>query len=92
MIATGANPFVPPVPGLRGLEGLWGTREATSVKALPRRLVVLGGGAAGVELAQSIHRLGVEATLVEAAERVLAREPPLSGEALGEALHETASR
>ena len=57
VVATGADPFVPPVPGLRGLEGLWGTREATSMKVVPRRLVVLGGGAAGVELAQAIHRL-----------------------------------
>jgi pyruvate/2-oxoglutarate dehydrogenase complex dihydrolipoamide dehydrogenase (E3) component len=86
VIATGADPFVPPVAGLRGLEGLWGTREATSMKVVPRRLVVLGGGAAGVELAQAIHRLGAEVTLVESAERVLAREPPPLGEALGEAL------
>jgi len=86
VIATGADPFVPPVPGLRGVEGLWGTREATSMKVVPRRLLVLGGGAAGVELAQAIHRLGAEVTLVESAERVLAREPTQLGEALGEAL------
>jgi pyruvate/2-oxoglutarate dehydrogenase complex dihydrolipoamide dehydrogenase (E3) component len=86
VVATGADPFVPPVPGLRGLEGLWGTREATSLKAVPRRLVVLGGGAAGVELAQAIHRLGAEVTLVESADRILAREPPPLGESLGEAL------
>src|SRR3954452_10132552 len=46
VLANGADPVVPPVPGLRELEGVWGTREATSVKAIPRRLVVLGGGAA----------------------------------------------
>lgn len=84
--ATGADPFVPPVPGLRGLEGLWGTREATSMKAVPRRLLVLGGGPAGLELAQAVHRLGGEVTVVEAAERVLVREPAPLGEALGEAL------
>jgi dihydrolipoamide dehydrogenase len=86
VLATGADPFVPPVPGLRGLEGLWGTREATSMKVVPRHLVVLGGGAAGVELAQAIHRLGAEVTLVESAECVLPHEPTQLGESLGEAL------
>jgi hypothetical protein len=47
VVATGADPFVPPIPGLRDLEGVWGTREATSMKAVPRRLLVLGGGPAG---------------------------------------------
>jgi len=45
------------VPGLRGLQGVWGTREATGMKAVPRRLLVLGGGRAGVELAQVVRRL-----------------------------------
>jgi len=86
VVATGADPFVPPVPGLRELEGLWGTREATSMKAVPRRLLVLGGGPAGVELAQVVRRLGGEAVVVEGADRVLAREAAPLGEALGEAL------
>jgi dihydrolipoamide dehydrogenase len=86
VVATGADPFVPPVPGLRGLEGLWSTREATSMKEVPRRLIVLGGGPAGVELAQAVHRFGGEVTVVEGAERVLAREPQPLGEALGHAL------
>jgi dihydrolipoamide dehydrogenase len=86
VVATGSDPIVPSVPGLRGLEGVWGTREATGMKAVPRRLLVLGGGPAGVELAQVVCRLGGQAVLVEAAERVLAREPAPLGEALGEAL------
>src|SRR3984957_4376334 len=86
VVATGADPFVPPVPGLRGLEGLWGTREATSMKAVPRRLLVLGGAPAGLELGQAGHRLGGEVTVGEAAERALVREPAPLGEALGEAL------
>jgi dihydrolipoamide dehydrogenase len=86
VVATGAEPIVPPVPGLRELDGVWGTRQATSMKAVPRRLLVLGGGAAGVELAQVVRRLGGEVTLVEGADRVLAREPAPLGEALGEAL------
>src|SRR5271170_7235359 len=86
VVATGSDPIVPPVPGLRELEGVWGTREATSMKAVPRRLLVLGGGPAGVELAQIVRRLGGEAVLIEGAGRVLAREPAPLGEALGEAL------
>jgi pyruvate/2-oxoglutarate dehydrogenase complex dihydrolipoamide dehydrogenase (E3) component len=80
VVATGSDPFVPPVPGLRELEGVWGTREATSMKAIPRRLVVLGGGPSGVELAQATHRLGGEVSLVEVAERVIAREAAPLGE------------
>jgi pyruvate/2-oxoglutarate dehydrogenase complex dihydrolipoamide dehydrogenase (E3) component len=86
VVATGSDPIVPPVPGLRELEGVWGTREATGMKAVPRRLLVLGGGSAGVELAQVVRRLGGEAVLVEGANRVLPREPEPLGEALGEAL------
>jgi pyruvate/2-oxoglutarate dehydrogenase complex dihydrolipoamide dehydrogenase (E3) component len=86
VIATGADPFVPPVPGLRELDGVWGTREATSMKAVPRRLLVLGAGPAGVELAQVVKRLGGEATVIDGAEHVLAREPAPLGEALGETL------
>jgi pyruvate/2-oxoglutarate dehydrogenase complex dihydrolipoamide dehydrogenase (E3) component len=86
VLANGADPSVPPVPGLRELDGVWGTREATSLKAVPRSLLVLGGGAAGVELAQAIHRFGAEAAIVEGAPQLLAREPAPLGEALGEAL------
>jgi len=86
VVATGSDPIVPSVPGLRELEGVWSTREETGMKAVPRRLLVLGGGPAGVELAQVVCRLGGQAVLVEAAERVLPREPAPLGEALGEAL------
>src|SRR5215472_2174938 len=86
VVATGSDPIIPPVPGLRGLEGVWGTREATSMKAVPRRLLVLGGGSAGVEIAQIVRRLGGEAVLVEGADRVLPREAAPLGQALGAAL------
>jgi pyruvate/2-oxoglutarate dehydrogenase complex dihydrolipoamide dehydrogenase (E3) component len=86
VVATGSAPFVPPVQGLRELAGVWGTREATSMKAVPRRLLVLGGGAAGVEIAQVVRRLGGEVALVEGADRVLAREAAPLGRALGDAL------
>jgi pyruvate/2-oxoglutarate dehydrogenase complex dihydrolipoamide dehydrogenase (E3) component len=86
VVATGSDPIVPPIPGLRELKGVWGTREATSMKAVPRRLLVLGGGSAGVELAQVVRRFGGEVALVEGADHLLAREPAPLGEALGEAL------
>src|SRR5262249_25143767 len=86
VIATGADPFVPPIPGLRELSGVWGTREATSMKIVPRRLLVLGGGPAGRELAQAGRRLGGGAAAGEGAARVLPRDPAPLGQALGDAL------
>ena len=86
VLANGADPVVPPVPGLRELDGVWGTREATSMETVPRRLIVLGGGPAGVELAQVVRQFGGEVAVVEGADHLLAREPAPLGEALGEAL------
>ena len=86
VVATGAEPFIPPIPGLRELEGVWTNREATGMKAVPRRMVVLGGGPVGVEMAQAVRRLGGEVALVEGGEHLLSREPAPLGEAVGEAL------
>jgi pyruvate/2-oxoglutarate dehydrogenase complex dihydrolipoamide dehydrogenase (E3) component len=86
VVATGAAPIVPPIPGLRELEGVWGTREATSMTAVPRRLIVLGGGAAGVELAQVVRRLGGEAVIIEGSDRLIPREAAPLGHALSDAL------
>jgi pyruvate/2-oxoglutarate dehydrogenase complex dihydrolipoamide dehydrogenase (E3) component len=86
VVATGADAVVPPVPGLRELDGVWGTREATSMKVIPRRLMVLGGGPAGVELAQVVRRLGGEVVIIEGADRLLPREAAPLGQALSEAL------
>src|SRR6478672_9663914 len=86
VLANGADPVVPPVPGLRELEGVWTSREATSMKAGPRRLLVMGGGPVGVEMAQTVRRLGGEVALVDMAGHLLAREPAPLGEALGAAL------
>jgi dihydrolipoamide dehydrogenase len=88
VVATGASPFVPPVPGLRDLEGVWTNREVTAMNEVPERLVVLGGGPVGVEMAQAVRRLGGEVVLVDLAERVLANEPTRLGEALGEVLRD----
>jgi pyruvate/2-oxoglutarate dehydrogenase complex dihydrolipoamide dehydrogenase (E3) component len=86
VVAAGADPIVPPIPGLRELEGVWTNREVTGMKAVPRRLLILGGGPVGVEMAQVVRRLGGEAVVVEGADRVLPRETAPLGEALGEAL------
>ena len=86
VLANGAEPVIPPIPGLRELDGLWTNREATGMKAVPSRLLVLGGGPVGVELAQAVRRFGGDVTLVDAAGHVLAREPAPLGEALGEVL------
>jgi pyruvate/2-oxoglutarate dehydrogenase complex dihydrolipoamide dehydrogenase (E3) component len=87
VLATGSEPIIPPVPGLRGLEGIWTNREVTGMKAIPRRLIVLGAGPVGVEMAQAVRRLGGEVVLVEGAAHVLPREPRPLGEALADALH-----
>jgi pyruvate/2-oxoglutarate dehydrogenase complex dihydrolipoamide dehydrogenase (E3) component len=86
VLANGADPVVPPVPGLRELDGVWTNREVTGMKSVPRSLLVLGGGPVGVEMAQAVHRLGGEVTLVETSAHVLAREAAPLGEALGEEL------
>jgi pyruvate/2-oxoglutarate dehydrogenase complex dihydrolipoamide dehydrogenase (E3) component len=86
VIAAGSDPIVPPVPGLRDLDGVWTNREATGMKAVPRRLLILGGGPVGVEMAQVVRRLGGEAVLVEGSGHVLPREAAPLGDALGEAL------
>jgi pyruvate/2-oxoglutarate dehydrogenase complex dihydrolipoamide dehydrogenase (E3) component len=82
VLATGTRPLVPPVDGLREEHTRpWDNRTATEAKDVPRRLLVLGGGAVGVELAQGFRRLGAEqVTIVEGAERLLAREEPFAGE------------
>jgi pyruvate/2-oxoglutarate dehydrogenase complex dihydrolipoamide dehydrogenase (E3) component len=86
VVATGSEPVIPPIPGLKDLDGVWTNRGATEIKEVPRRLLVLGGGPVGVEMAQAISRFGSSVALVEGADHVLPREPQRLGEALGEAL------
>jgi pyruvate/2-oxoglutarate dehydrogenase complex dihydrolipoamide dehydrogenase (E3) component len=86
VLANGADPFVPPVPGLRELDGVWSNREVTGMKAVPRHMLVLGGGPVGVEMAQAVRRFGGEVTVVEGDDHLLPREPAPLGEALGEVL------
>jgi pyruvate/2-oxoglutarate dehydrogenase complex dihydrolipoamide dehydrogenase (E3) component len=86
VLATGADALVPPVPGLRELEGVWTNREATAMTTVPRRLIVIGGGPVGVEMAQAVRRLGGEVVMVERGPRLLPREAAPLGEALAEVL------
>ncbi len=82
VLATGSSPVIPPIPGLSEARP-WDNRAVTSTKDLPRRLLVLGGGAVGVEMAQAFKRLGSEEVVVlEGADRLLAREEPFAGEEL----------
>jgi pyruvate/2-oxoglutarate dehydrogenase complex dihydrolipoamide dehydrogenase (E3) component len=86
VLATGTSAAIPPVPGLAELRP-WDNRTATAATRVPERLLVLGGGAIGLELAQAFRRLGSrEVTVVEAADRVLAREEPFAGEQVAAAL------
>ncbi len=79
VLATGTGPLIPPVPGLADVRP-WDNRDVTGAKALPGRLLVLGGGAVGAEMAQAYRRLGCEVTVVEGGPRLLGREEPFAGE------------
>ncbi len=79
VLATGTVPVVPPVPGLAGTP-YWTNREAVEATSLPSSMLVLGGGAIGLELAQVYSRFGVAVTVVEAMERLLPGEEPEASE------------
>ncbi|NLU77848.1 FAD-dependent oxidoreductase [Micromonospora sp. HNM0581] len=85
VLGTGTRPSVPPVEGLTQTP-YWTNHEAIEVEELPGTLLVLGGGAIGLELAQVFARFGVRVTLVEALDRVLAVEEPEASEAAAAAL------
>jgi dihydrolipoamide dehydrogenase len=85
VVATGSAPALPPIDGLREAEP-WTNREGTTAKEVPARLVVLGGGVAGVELAQAWRTLGSQVTIVERGDRLLEREEPFAGEQVTESL------
>ena len=88
VLATGTTAAVPPVPGLAEAAP-WTSREATTAKDAPRRLVVLGGGVVGLEMAQAWKALGSEqVTVLEHGPRLLPRVEPFAGELVAEALRE----
>jgi dihydrolipoamide dehydrogenase len=86
IVATGSDPIIPPIPGLSELEGLWTNRDVTGMKAVPKRLLILGGGPVGVEMSQVVRRLGGEVVLMAGASHLLRREAPALGLALAENL------
>ncbi len=88
VLATGTRPALPPVEGLADALP-WDNRDITAAKNVPTRLLVLGGGSIGVEMAQAFRRLGSEqVTVLEALPRLLAREEPFAGEELRTALED----
>ena len=85
LICTGAAPFAPPVPGLEDTPYL--TYETFwELRALPDRLVIIGGGPIGCELAQACQRLGARVTLVEAMDRLLPNDEPEASQVVAQAL------
>src|SRR4051794_35198323 len=87
-VCTGSAAAMPPVDGLREARP-WTPREATSAKEVPGRLVIVGGGVVGCEMATAWHGLGSRVTLVELADRLLAPLEPAAGEAVAAALRES---
>ncbi len=91
VLATGAEPLVPPIPGLEE-SGFLTSDTLWELEELPERLVVLGGGPIGSELAQAFARLGSQVTVVEMAEQLLSREDPEAGQAVAERLQADGAR
>jgi pyruvate/2-oxoglutarate dehydrogenase complex dihydrolipoamide dehydrogenase (E3) component len=85
VIATGSEPAIPPIAGLAEAD-YWTTHDVIAADVLPASLLVLGGGAVGCELGQLLARFGVEVTIIEAAERLLAAEEPEASEVVTAAL------
>jgi pyruvate/2-oxoglutarate dehydrogenase complex dihydrolipoamide dehydrogenase (E3) component len=91
VVAVGTAPAMPPIDGLadleRGVAGeVWTNREAMQAPQAPRSVVVLGGGAIGVELGQAFARFGTRVTMIEASPRILGVEEPEASEAVAEVL------
>lgn len=85
VVCTGSEPVIPAVEGLADVP-LWTSAEALSVPDLPRRLVILGGGPVGCELAQVYAAFGSQVAVVEASGRLLTAEAPFAGEVVADAL------
>jgi dihydrolipoamide dehydrogenase len=88
ILAPGSLPAFPPIEGLDRVEGAWTNREATTAKAIPERLVVLGGGVVGVEMSQAFQTLGSQVTLIEGEHRLLSREEEFACVQVTEALRD----
>ncbi|HLM07449.1 MAG TPA: NAD(P)/FAD-dependent oxidoreductase [Blastococcus sp.] len=87
-VCTGSQAAVPPIDGLAGV-GAWTPREATSAKEVPGRLLVLGGGYVGCEMATAWRALGARVTLLERADRLLLNSEPAASEAVAASLRDS---
>jgi len=87
VVATGSSPLIPPVDGLPEAEP-WTNRDATTSKEAPGRLAILGGGVVGVEMAQAYASLGSDVTLIERADRLIAREEPFAADDVEQSLRD----
>jgi dihydrolipoamide dehydrogenase len=87
VVAVGSAAAIPPIPGLADSRP-WTNREVTTAREIPARLIVLGGGAVGVEMAQAYSELGASVTIVEALDRLVSGEEPFVAEELGAAFRE----
>jgi pyruvate/2-oxoglutarate dehydrogenase complex dihydrolipoamide dehydrogenase (E3) component len=85
LVATGSVPTIPPIPGLEDVD-YWTNREATSTHVVPERLIVIGAGPVGCELAQAFGRMGSAVTLVDVAERLMPRDHPDAGKLIADVL------
>jgi pyruvate/2-oxoglutarate dehydrogenase complex dihydrolipoamide dehydrogenase (E3) component len=85
LVATGSVPAIPPIPGLEDA-GYWTNREATSTHEVPGKLIVIGAGPVGCELAQAFGRMGSAVTLVDVSDRLLAHDHPDAGKLIADAL------
>src|SRR4051812_45914779 len=86
IVATGSLPSMPPIEGLSAIDDTWTNREATTAKAIPDRLVIMGGGVVGVEMSQAFQTLGSQVTLIEGERRLLPREEEYACAQVTEAL------
>ncbi|MEX2289148.1 MAG: NAD(P)/FAD-dependent oxidoreductase [Mycobacteriales bacterium] len=87
IVATGSEAFVPPIDGLDSVP-VWTNREATTLEEIPRRAVLIGGSAVGVELGLFLARYGAQVTILERSGRLLSREDPRPGELTEQYLRE----
>jgi pyruvate/2-oxoglutarate dehydrogenase complex dihydrolipoamide dehydrogenase (E3) component len=87
VIATGSCALIPPIDGLREANP-WTNRELTTTETVPERLLILGGGVVGVEMAQAFASLGSQVTLVEGGPRILTREEPFAAQQVHESLEQ----
>ncbi|MGI8571451.1 MAG: dihydrolipoyl dehydrogenase family protein [Solirubrobacteraceae bacterium] len=87
VVAVGSAAALPPIPGLADVSP-WTNREVTTTEEVPARLVILGGGVVGVEMADAFMTLGSKVVVIEAGERLIAREEPFASELIHKGLSE----